>query len=61
MSLIKSNEQISKTEYDLICKRLGCTMEQLEFCIRRVGRSIISVEAFFMMNKDRIKFMYPGK
>lgn len=38
-----------------ICDRLMCTPEELEFCKSKVGKSLVSIEAFWSMNKDIIK------
>jgi len=38
------------------CQKLNCTEEELLFCTRRVGTSWICVEAFWSMNRERIRF-----
>ena len=51
----KKFPEIKDIDMDSWCKKLECTEEQLQFCIHRVGTSWISVEAFWVMNKDRIR------
>ncbi len=35
--------------------RLKCTSEELEYCKSKVGKSLVSIEAFWSINKDIIK------
>lgn len=44
-----------------VCELLRCNPRQLEFCRMKVGDSFKSIEAFWRMNQDRIKHMFPDK
>lgn len=51
--------RIGEIEIYEICKKLNCTRKQLSFCRQKVGDSLIGIEAFWSMNKDRIRKMFP--
>ena len=37
------------------CEQLDCSREQLFYCIISVGKNMKSIEAFWSMNKDRLR------
>ena len=37
------------------CKQIDCTREQLFYCIINVGKNMKTIEAFWSMNKDRLR------
>lgn len=46
-------------ELIFVCEELRCNPRQLEFCRMKVGDSFKSIEAFWRMNQERIKQMFP--
>lgn len=64
MSQESQNLKVSFDNYEelmMVCELLRCNPRQLEFCRRKVGDSFKSIEAFWRMNQDRIKHMFPDK
>lgn len=55
----KKNLDISEIDLDAWSKELGSSVEQVRFCISRVGTSWVSVEAYWEMNKYRLEKAIP--
>lgn len=40
------------------CAKLNCTEQVLHYCVRHVGKSLTSVEAFLQMNRDWLSYRF---
>jgi Protein of unknown function (DUF3606) len=40
------------------CKSLHCTMQELHYCMSRVGSSISAISCYLEMNRDRIEYYF---